>query len=109
MSSFATHVGIQAVCPHMGTISVTPGQPRVKVSSQPVATMADTFPIAGCPFQIPSAQGPSPSRAFACSGPSRDARALGGAAMDLATEHGHVPQRRADPQGPPRCRSPRPA
>lgn len=60
MSSFATHVGMQAVCPHMGTISVTPGQPRVKLSGQPVATMADAYLVAGCPFQIPVGAGTKP-------------------------------------------------
>jgi len=54
------HVGAQAICPHAGQISTVSTNTRVLVSGQPVATMADTFPIAGCPFQIPVGPGTKP-------------------------------------------------
>lgn len=54
------HVGASAICPHGAAVQVVPSSPRVLVSGQPVATMADTYPIAGCPFQLPTAP-PTPS------------------------------------------------
>jgi hypothetical protein len=54
------HVGITAMCPHGGSISVVTSNTRVLVSGQPVATLADNYPIAGCPFQIPFGVGTKP-------------------------------------------------
>ena|SRR5215207_6244550 len=47
------HVGATGMCPHLGQISVISSNTRVFVSNMPVATLVDTFPIAGCIFQIP--------------------------------------------------------
>lgn len=33
---------------------------RVLVSGQPVATVADSYVVAGCPFQVPTPGGPKP-------------------------------------------------
>lgn len=52
MGSPLFHVGAQAICPHGGQVSTTPGSPRVTVGGQPVATTADTFLIAGCAFTV---------------------------------------------------------
>jgi len=52
MGSPIFHVSAQAMCPHGGQVSTTPGSPRVKVGGQPVATTADTFMIAGCAFMV---------------------------------------------------------
>lgn len=54
MPGFLFHFGNPAMCPHGGQVSTVPGNPRVKVAGQPVATMADQFPIAGCAFTLPS-------------------------------------------------------
>ena len=51
------HVGATAMCPHAGNVQVITSNTRVFVSQQPVATFADTYPIAGCPFTVP---GPKP-------------------------------------------------
>ena len=51
------HVGAQAICPHAGTVTTISSNTRVLVSGQPVATLADTYVVAGCPFQVP---GPKP-------------------------------------------------
>ncbi|HKH49999.1 MAG TPA: hypothetical protein VKM72_35550 [Thermoanaerobaculia bacterium] len=56
MPGFLYHVGAAAICPHGGQVSTTPGNPRVKVSSQLVATMADQSMIAACAFTA----GPKP-------------------------------------------------
>lgn len=50
------HAGAVAMCPHAGQVTTVPSAPRVLVSGMPVATMADTSLIAGCPFVL----GPSP-------------------------------------------------
>ncbi len=53
MPGFLFHVGATALCPHGGQISTISSSPRVMVGGQPVATMADQFLIAGCPFTVP--------------------------------------------------------
>jgi len=50
---FLFHVGATAICPHGGQVTVIPTSPRVLVSGQPVATMADVCLVAGCAFTIP--------------------------------------------------------
>ena len=47
------HVGATATCPHAGQITTIPTNTRVLVSGMPVATMGDTFLVAGCVFTIP--------------------------------------------------------
>jgi uncharacterized Zn-binding protein involved in type VI secretion len=51
---FLFHAGATAMCPHGGQVTTIPSNPRVTVSGQPVATLADTFIVAGCPFQLPA-------------------------------------------------------
>jgi uncharacterized Zn-binding protein involved in type VI secretion len=46
------HFGGTALCPHGGQVTVIPTNTRVFVSGQPVATIADTYPIAGCAFCV---------------------------------------------------------
>jgi hypothetical protein len=54
MGSPLFHVGALASCPHQGQITtVKAGLPRVLVSGQPVATVADQFVVAGCVFTVP--------------------------------------------------------
>lgn len=48
------------MCPHGGSMTTISSNTRVLVSGQPVATMADTSTIAGCPFQIPIPAGTKP-------------------------------------------------
>jgi hypothetical protein len=52
------HVNAQITCPHGGMATVIPSQTRVTVSGMPVATLADTFVVAGCAFNVGG--GPSP-------------------------------------------------
>lgn len=47
------HVGATAICPHGGQVTVIPTNTRVLVNGQPVATMGDTYLVAGCAFTIP--------------------------------------------------------
>ena len=48
------------MCPHAGQITVLSSNTRVLVSGMPVATLADTGTVAGCPFQIPIGTGTKP-------------------------------------------------
>ena len=48
MSGHLLHVGAMISCPHAGQVSVITTNTRVLVSSQPVATANDQFPVAGC-------------------------------------------------------------
>lgn len=57
MPGLLFHVGASAICPHGGQVTVIPTNARVLVSGQPVATLGDTFLVAGCAFTVP---GPKP-------------------------------------------------
>lgn len=46
------------MCPHGGQVVIIPSSPRAMAGGAPIATTADTFVIAGCPFTLP---GPTPS------------------------------------------------
>ena len=50
MPGLILHVGMVAMCPHGGQVSAIPSNSQVTVAGQPVVTMSDVFPIAGCPF-----------------------------------------------------------
>jgi hypothetical protein len=50
---FLFQVGASAICPHGGQVSVVPTNARVLAGGQPVAVLADQFPIAGCAFTVP--------------------------------------------------------
>lgn len=54
MGDTLQHVGLIAICPHGGQVSVVSTNTRVKVMGQAVAVLGDNYTIAGCPFQIPA-------------------------------------------------------
>ena len=60
MPGFLYHVGASTMCPHGGQGTTISSNSRVTVSGMPVATMADTTTIAGCPFVIPPPTTPQP-------------------------------------------------
>jgi hypothetical protein len=47
------HVGATAICPHAGQVTTISTNSRVLVNGTPVATVADTFVVAGCAFTVP--------------------------------------------------------
>jgi uncharacterized Zn-binding protein involved in type VI secretion len=53
MPGLLFHVGASAICTHGGQVSVISTNARVLVSGTPVATLGDTFVVAGCAFTIP--------------------------------------------------------
>ena len=55
MPGALVHVGALGACPHLGQMTVTSTNTRVfLIGMQPVATIADKFPIALCPFTLPT-------------------------------------------------------
>lgn len=63
MPGFLLHVGAGMQCFHAAPATVTPTQPRVLVSGQPVTTINPTAIVAnvvGCVFQIPIGTGTKP-------------------------------------------------
>lgn len=42
------HVSYGGTCFHAAPVTVSPGSPRVKLSGQPLATVADSFVVTGC-------------------------------------------------------------
>lgn len=60
MPGLMLHVGAQLGCTHQATATIAPGQTRVLVNAQPVATSGNQIAVAGCPFQIPVGAGTKP-------------------------------------------------
>ena len=52
MSGFLMQVGASVICPHAGQVSIISTNTRVLAGGQPVATMSDTFVVAGCAFTV---------------------------------------------------------
>ncbi|MCG8689350.1 MAG: hypothetical protein MI892_31040 [Desulfobacterales bacterium] len=94
------HVGAAGMCPHGGQMTTAPGNPRVLVSGQPVATMADVSTIAGCPFNIPAIPKPQPCVTVQWLTPATRVTA-GGTPVLLQTSSGLCKSAEQIPQGPP--------
>ena len=52
MPGYLYDTNVTALCPHGGQISGVASSPRVKLGSQPALTVSDSYPIAGCAFNI---------------------------------------------------------
>lgn len=57
MAGFLVHAGATVMCAHRGQAQPTAPSLRVRVSGQPVVTLAVTYVVTGCPFVRP-ANGP---------------------------------------------------
>jgi uncharacterized Zn-binding protein involved in type VI secretion len=98
MPDLLYHVGATAICPHSGQVTVASTNSRVLVSGQPVATMGDTFMIAGCPFTI----GPKPQPCIKVQWLMPATRVfINGQAAILKTSTGICQSAEQIPQGPP--------
>jgi hypothetical protein len=88
MPGFLMHVGATAICPHGGQVTTIPANARVLVGGQPVATLADTYLVAGCAFTVP---------------PTKPAARVlvGGQPAILQTSTGLCQSPEQIPQGPP--------
>ncbi len=96
------HVGLGATCPHGSPMSVAPGEPRVMLTGQAAATMADLYTIAACPFQVPAGPStkPQPCIKVQYTGPATRVFANGKPVM-LGTSVGICQSAEQIPAGPP--------
>lgn len=93
------HVGATAICPHGGQVTTIPTNTRVMVSGQPVAVVADTFPVAGCAFTVP---GPKPQPCVLVKWLVPATRVfVNGQPVILQTSTGIAQSAEQIPQGPP--------
>jgi hypothetical protein len=99
MASPIFHVGAQAMCPHGGQVSTIPSSPRVFVGGQPVATMGDTYLVAGCAFTLPNGK-PQPCLKVQWTVPALRVR-VGGQPAILTSSSGLCQSPEQIPQGPP--------
>jgi len=99
MSDFLQHVGLTAICPHGGFVSVISNNTRAKVSGQPVAVMGDTCMIAGCPFTLPNGK-PQPCLKVQWLVPATRVKVMGKFVL-LKSSSGICQSAEQIPQGPP--------
>lgn len=99
MPGFLLHVGATANCPHGGQVSIISANTRVLVSGQPVATLSDTYLIAGCPFTVPPSK-PQPCVKVQWLVPASRVM-VGGQPVILQTSTGMCQSAEQIPQGAP--------
>ena len=66
-------------CVHGGQVTFSPSQSRVQVRGRPVATLADSFRVTGCPFTTGS--NPHPCTSVNWQSPATRVRVLGSPAL----------------------------
>ena len=98
MPGFLYHVGVVAMCPHGGQVSAIASSARVRLGGQPAVTATDTFPIAGCAFNVGG--GPHPCVKVQWPGPAARVR-VGGQPVILQTSPGLTIAADQAPQGSP--------
>ena len=99
MPGFLFHVGATATCPHGGQVSTISTNTRVLVSGQPVATLGDTYLVAGCAFTVPVGK-PQPCVKVQWLVPATRVL-VGGKPAILQTSTGICQSAEQIPQGPP--------
>lgn len=99
MPGYLMHVGATAICPHGGQVSIISSNTRVMVSSQAVATVNDTYTVAGCAFTIPGPK-PQPCVKVQWLVPATRVK-VGGQPVILQASTGLCQSAEQIPQGPP--------
>jgi hypothetical protein len=96
-------------CTHTAPCSPATANSRVLANGTPVLTVADTFPIAGCPFQVPIGTGtkPQPCVRIQWTVPAARVKVNGQPAL-LATSTGACLSAESIPAGPPAVTAPQP-
>ncbi|HRW45947.1 MAG: hypothetical protein M9936_24260 [Caldilinea sp.] len=102
MAGFLVNITASLICPHGGSVSIVSSNTRVRAGGAFVATMADTFTVAGCPFQIPVGAGtkPQPCVTLRWIAPAVRVR-IGGQPAILQTSSAISLSVEQIPQGPP--------
>jgi hypothetical protein len=99
MPGFLVHVGASLTCTHAAPVNIVSSNTRVLVSGMPVATLADAFLVAGCPFTIP---GPKPQPCVKVQWVTPATRVLvNGQPVILQASTGICQSAEQLPQGPP--------
>jgi len=93
------HVGAAAICPHGGQVTVISTNTRVLVGGMPVATLGDTYLVAGCVFTVPPGK-PQPCLKVQWLTPATRVLVNGQPAI-LQTSSGLCLSPEQIPQGPP--------
>ena len=102
MSGFLVNVSATAQCPHAAKVTIPPGQQRVLVGGEPVATVTDQGSVAGCPFQVPVGPGTKPQPCVTAGWLVGALRVrVGGQAALLEDSSGLCKSAEGIPQGPP--------
>ena len=96
---YLQHVGITAICPHGGSVTVISTNTRVKVMGLFVAVMGDTYTIAGCPFVAPGPK-PQPCIKIQWLVPATRVKVMGKQVL-LKSSTGLCQSAEQIPQGPP--------
>ncbi|MGP3999972.1 PAAR domain-containing protein [Streptomyces sp. 8N706] len=98
MSGNFLHVNATILCPHGGMATVLPAQSRVLVNGRPVASVADTVTVTGCPYTVGNK--PQPCTSVRWSGTSGRVRVHGSPAL-LQGSTAQCYSAEQIPQGPP--------
>jgi len=102
MPSPILHVGAVISCPHAGQVLPVTANARVLVNGMPVLLVGDTFPVAGCAFQVPTPSGTKPQPCTGIQWTVPAARVLvNGQPVLGATSTGRCLSAEGIPQGPP--------
>lgn len=86
-------------CPHGATVTITPSNTHAKADGNFIATAADTFTIAGCPFQLPTVP-PTPSPCITVQWIVTDEMVTAGAPTLSESSQGLCISALGPPQGP---------
>jgi hypothetical protein len=96
------HISAVITCPHAAPVSPVTTNARVLLGGAPALVVTDTFPIAGCPFQVPIGTGTKPQPCVRVQWTTPSARVLvNGQPVLLATSTGVCLSAEQIPQGPP--------
>jgi hypothetical protein len=86
-------------CPHGAPVTIVPSNTRAKADGNYIATAADTFTIAGCPFTLPTVP-PTPSPCIMVTWTVTDQLVKAGAPTLSLSSQGLCISALGPPQGP---------
>ncbi len=96
---YLQHVGITAMCPHGGQVTIISTNTRVKANGQFVTVLGDMYTIAGCAFTVPPGK-PQPCIKVQWIVPSTRIKVMGKPVL-LKSSMGLCLSPEQIPQGPP--------
>ena len=84
MAGPSVTVASSLMCPHGGQVTIVPASGRARAGGASIATTADAFLVAGCPFVLPGPV-PSPCLQVQWITPALRVKAGGAPAIDAAS------------------------